>query len=195
MSSAVKEYRYDSFLLIGIVLTFSSLAIVLGKPALLVGFSGLIITVLITFADFEFAIIATSVWVFLQYFFTRDLHVLPEVFTLVDECFLVGIGCYLIWNIVNKKIRIKITGFDVTLLLFIALGVVSTILNENPIINIVLGLRCYFQYIILYYAITYLDITEKTCKKFLNVIFFMVVLQVPANDVPILHLDSIISST
>jgi hypothetical protein len=63
--------------------------------------------------------------------------------------------------------------------LFLFIGIVSAILNKNQIINTILGLRCYVQYIVLYYAISYLGISDKFCKLIINTILTLVVVQVP----------------
>jgi len=127
----------------------------------------------------EFLITATVIWAFLQYFFTRDLKVLPELFTLVDEAMLVGILFYFMAQMLQKKICIEFGGFEKVFLLLVATGVLSTLLNNNGFFNVVTGLRCFFQYVILFYALSYLNLSDKYCKRIMAVILTMVLLQIP----------------
>jgi len=171
--------KYEVVLILNIILISICLSFFYNKAIFIIALFALITLTIITFAKVEIAIISALIWPYVQYFLTRDLKLLPDFFTLIDECFLLSIVIYLVWNLLNHKIRVTFTYFDAALISFLLVGLVSAVLNKNPIINTILGLRCYVQYIVLYYAISYLKISDKFCWITINTVLTLVVLQFP----------------
>jgi len=144
-----------------------------------VGLLALTFLTMVTFIQVEIALFCALVWPFCQYLLTRDLKLLPEFFTLIDECCLFAIVLYLAWQLCMGRIRPRFTRFDGALLAFLGVGLLSAALNRNPTVNTVLGLRCYLQYLVLFYALSYLKLSDRFCRLLLHTMLGLVLVQVP----------------
>lgn len=171
--------KYDKLFYLSVFVVSIFMTAFYNQAVGVVGLFMLVILVFITFARVELAIIISLVWPYFQYFFVNDIKILPNYFTLIDECCLISIFIYMAWSLFNNKIHFTFCYFDVFLISFMFIGIVSAVLNNNPVLNTILGLRCYIQYIILYYAISYLDISDKFCRLLINSMLALVIIQVP----------------
>ena len=134
---------------------------------------------LITIIDPRVGIVGAVVWPYLQYLLTRDLNLLPEYFTLIDEMFLTCLFLAFVLKVFVRSIRFKVTIFDIILTTFVLFGILSFVVNKSPLLNAIMSFRYYFQYVILYYVISYFDF--KTSFKYFIVLLMLALslIQVP----------------
>ena len=120
---------------------------------------------LLTFATF-----------FLDWFAT-DLNILPHSATWLIEVILL----ILLLKVVLLKLKtkdIKGANFDKILLALIVIGTVSAVGNGCSPFKILLGMRVYFKYILMFYILINLELDEKFLKRIIIVVLALIALQV-----------------
>ena len=114
---------------------------------------------------------------FSQYWFTKDLEILPVYFVWLDDGVLF---LMLIYVIVNLRVNWKDIFFKKWVAGFIISALISATINETLFtINTILGIRYFLQPILLFIIIYNSRFNESDLKKIINFIFFMVMVQFP----------------
>ena len=77
----------------------------------------------------------------------------------------------------DGRIQIRRTPIDVLLILFILVGLISTLFNRSPFIVFILGMRPWLRYVALFYVITWLDWPDGLQRRFMWGLFGVAVIQ------------------
>ncbi|MFH0854007.1 MAG: O-antigen ligase family protein [bacterium] len=116
----------------------------------------------IPFEPFLLKFASDGIYPFLKYF--AEILILILFFAVLSEHFL-------------KKDKFIKTPIDTPLAAFIAITFVSSILNRTNLSLWILGLRQIFRYVLLYYAIIYSRLSKETAKKFIVLLFLVLLAQ------------------
>lgn len=105
---------------------------------------------------------------FFQYGFYR-LHKI-QILNLVDEFLIIALFLILIFakHSGSGSILLKRTKYDFIIISLILLAILSSLLNQIPFINFLLGMKSYFIYFLLFYSIYWLNFSELHIKKILQ---------------------------
>jgi hypothetical protein len=114
----------------------------------------------------------------LQYLFTRVFRLFPEEFVWLDELCLMLLLFIIAFRIVKNRKYIK-TPIDLALSLFLIIWLLSAMANSVPPLNALLGLRGLLQYVIIFYAIVYLDFNREEQVNIVKLILILALFQVP----------------
>lgn len=141
------------------------------------------VPIVVVFFSFpRMAVIAVILFAQIQYTFTtiNDYlfpRVLPMSFQWGDEPILVALLAALVFGRIVKGRSLHSTPINKPFFLFCFFTVASIIINMNPFLQSVYGLKYVFQMIILYFAIVNMDFDEKFLRKLRNLILGIAIFQ------------------
>lgn len=118
-------------------------------------------------------------WIPVELWLLKDLRVIPQWATWLDEGLLVLIMIEWVVRmfVVNKEYRR--TPLDFPLIGFLLVGVFSALINRVSLISVLFGFRAPLQYILLYFAIVNSRISEAFFRKLIMISAFFALLQIP----------------
>ncbi len=141
------------------------------------------IAVSLSFAAFTHrrtVLIAAVLWIYIQYFLTRTLEVLPKPGVWGDEACL---GALLLGSLLTSCLRGETAFHHVPgwrmLVSFVALGIISGALNGLPAENVALGIRGFVQPALYYVILIHVPYDATFQKKVARLIQMLVLLQCP----------------
>jgi len=114
-----------------------------------------------------------------QYLFTRQFNILPEFVTVFDDLLCLCLIVHTVYSVFLKKVTYNLDTTDVLVLFFLFSALISVMLNSVPILNAVLGLRCFFIYYILYASAKVYKFSINDIKKILDLLFLLVLIHIP----------------
>ena len=126
-------------------------------------------------------VIISLVWFNIQYYFTKQLEILPEYFIWLDDIalFIAVIISFILFKFSMNNIKI-IKKINLSIQLFIICGVISWYLNGGSLLQLVLGLRSFLQFYLLFIVVTNTPFTKDELKIFIKIIILFCLLQLPA---------------
>jgi len=162
-TSAAPPQGFSKALLIGFATLAGSvwiLAALNQRVSLVLG--GLFGLAMIVFLFFH-PRIALLMFVFLvptRFWWTDDLHLLPSALRFADDAVLIVLGLRVVCDRLRTGRLITRTPWDIPFFIYFGVGLVSTIVNQVPIINAVAGIRAP-----VFYALTLL-VVANGCEHF-----------------------------
>ncbi|HEY0090475.1 MAG TPA: hypothetical protein VGB37_16615, partial [Candidatus Lokiarchaeia archaeon] len=109
---------------------------------------------------------------------TEEAGLFPHAFSWIIEAILILLFIKILLPKINRKL-IRGSNIDKILLIIVILGIVSALINGFTIVNILLGFRVYFKFIIVFYIIINTNFSEKTYKNLIIFLLAMILFQVP----------------
>jgi hypothetical protein len=137
-----------------------------------------IVTAIVALANAQLGIILVILLTFFQDWLIFSMRLLPENFALLSE----GLILVLTLKVIPKLIidrSWKKAPIDFLMLLLFLITLMSGIMNNMTFLEIVLGMRIYFRYIMFYYIIINLDFTEDFLNKLVMVFVYVAVISIP----------------
>ena len=158
-------------------------AITLKAPILLVAFvlapAGVVLGQL-CFQKRELVFLIAVLWVYIQYWLTRDIKILPGAGVWGDEACLGGLvfGAML-RNAARGRWAIRTAPGATPILIFVALGVASGLMNKVSPLHMVLGLRGLLQGFLFYIVIIQFPYNEGFMRRIMKMLRYICALQLP----------------
>ena len=120
------------------------------------------------------------IWIFIQYFFTRTIKVLPQPAVWGDEACLFGLllGSILA-SFLNGSAIMQRVPAGRPLLAFMAIGIISGWINQLPFNNVLLGLRGMVQPALFYVVFINTPFDEKLFRRIMKSMQALVLIQCP----------------
>lgn len=125
------------------------------------------------------AILLILFWVPIQYMPTKAAQILPQSAVWFDEVMVVGLALASFMRLVFMRTKFVPTPVDLSLLGFILIGAISTVLNGVSPIIAIMGLRGMLQFPLLYYAILNFKLTDRTLRLIIWIIILTALIQIP----------------
>ena len=119
------------------------------------------------------------VWIPIQYWLTKDLGLLPRAAVWLDELLVVVLGLGLVIRQLQSGDVIRRTAIDRPLAAFVAIGVISALANSVRPEIALLGLRDTLQYVVVFYAITWLPASREQDRRWLRILLGIALVQAP----------------
>lgn len=117
---------------------------------------------------------------------TYELLPRQTVFLLIDLLVFV-ITLKAVIALISKYRKPRWTPIDIPLMLLLFLIILSSIVNGIPIISLGVGLRFYLKFLLLFYAIINLNLSETFFKRAILLLVVLILLQVPVVLIQFLH--------
>ncbi|MCL5029011.1 MAG: hypothetical protein M1480_08335 [Bacteroidetes bacterium] len=148
-------------------------------PSLWVVVVVLISLILLGIKDDLYFIYAIIITVFLQYWFTRTLELFPKPAVWIDEILLITLMLKIIIIKIVQHTKWYRTSLDYSVLFLLIIWLSSWIVNRSPVLNSVLGLRSFAQFILFFYLLVQLNITEQQKRKIFKFVYIFILIQIP----------------
>jgi O-antigen ligase len=166
------------------VLVFLFTAVFLGigvvlQPLVAFALLGLLSVCFILLYDDRIFVLIIIVWNVIQYLPTRVYPVLPDQAVWIDDG---AVFILVIYWFVRRLFSGQFQGhlkFDLIFLFFVAIGVISTLINQVSLQIAVEGIRAIVQPFLLYYILQFGNYSKKTLYFFVVLIFVMFSIQLP----------------
>lgn len=137
-----------------------------------------LVLAIIAWVNSQLGVVLIITLTFFQDWLIYGLNVLPNNFALLSEGLIVALSIKVIPNLIRTKSWQK-TSIDNIMLLFVLLNLMSAIINDLTFLEIVLGIRLYFRYILLYYIIVNSNLDEVYLRKLVYVYIGTAIVSVP----------------
>ena len=126
------------------------------------------------------------VYIFLLFslhWLTDSLQVLPKLFNLVPDALALAMFLSATARRLYRHRTLPRTPIDVGVMLFTVVAVASALLNQrDPLLVLLNGLfRQNLKFILLFYAIVYLDWPERLGRRMINLFIMLMLLQIPVS--------------
>lgn len=136
------------------------------------------ISLLVAFLRPAWALWFIGVWIHFQHLLTHDLGLIPRAGTWLDEGILLLLLIRMIFVVIRRNKWFR-TPVEPLFWAFLSLGIVSSLANRVQPVHAVLGLRSLLQYIVFFYIVLNSGFKEIDLKIFVQILFTIVLLQVP----------------
>jgi hypothetical protein len=130
--------------------------------------------ILILLKDKQIGFYLIIIWVFFADWFVQ-IGVVPTQLTWLPEIVLV---VYTLSFLLREKF-IRRTPFDIPILLFVIIGIISAIFNGRTPVSVLLTFRLDLKFILMFYLLVSFDLPEKFYKTMTNVFLILLVIQIP----------------
>jgi len=110
------------------------------------------------------------------------LGIIPKEITWLPDVIIFAFAIKAIYIEADKK-RWRNSPVDITILLLLLFALVSALYNNVSLVTVLLGLRNYFKYILMFYILRNIEIDEKLYRYFLYAIIILGLLQIPITSV------------
>lgn len=175
---ATKRFPMLLVLLIGTFLSIPiGAAIALEQTTFLLVIIFVIISI-IALANEHVGIILVVLLTFFQDWLIFSVKLLPENFALLSEGLILILALKLMPRLIIERSWLK-TPINYLVLLLILLSLMSGIINNLTFLELALGLRIYFRYIMLYYIILNFDLNENFLNKLIMVFVSTAIISIP----------------
>ena len=155
------SFAHESYLAVIILVSLPFLGIIFYRP--------------------EIGLWALFVVVFMFDWLAIELHLLPQQATWLSEILIVGIFFGVLSRKLVRRQRFLTTPLDLPILFLILNILVSALLNALSLPTLLVGVRSYLKYILLFYAVVNLPLSLKWEKLFIWVLIIATFLQVPVS--------------
>ncbi|MCL5030749.1 MAG: hypothetical protein M1480_17190 [Bacteroidetes bacterium] len=139
----------------------------------------LISLILLGIKDDLYFVYSIVTLVFIQYWFTRTLELFSKPALWIDEILLVVLLLKIIIIKISQHSKWYRTPLDYSVLFLLIVWLSSWLLNRSPILNAVLGLRSFTQFILFFYLVVQLKISEQQKINIFKFIYIFILIQVP----------------
>lgn len=119
------------------------------------------------------------VWVPIQYFLTKDLGLLPRAAVWLDELLVMTLGAVLLIRQAQERDVLRRTPVNVPLLVFVAVAILSAVLNRVAPHIAILGMRDTLQYVVVFAALAWLPLDDVWDRRWLRIAFVVGAVQAP----------------
>ncbi|HEY3374482.1 MAG TPA: hypothetical protein VGK02_05410 [Candidatus Aquicultor sp.] len=117
-------------------------------------------------------------WTIIQYWFTDDFHILPQTAVWLDEALIMIVILSVVIRKALRREPLARANLSRPILLFIAIGLIATIWNQNSLLIGLVGIRGILQYALVFYAIINLELSQREQKRFIGVMIAGAILQI-----------------
>lgn len=127
---------------------------------------------------FEYLVYSIIVYCYIQYFLQRITNL--QIVSQLDDILIIVFLIVLIISKLNKgNLTLKTTHFDLFIIFFSILFLISGYVNGVPILNFLLSFKTYYIYVILFYCLVNLKPDVSFLKRVKKLIVYCFVLQLP----------------
>ncbi|RJQ51022.1 MAG: hypothetical protein C4521_13090 [Actinobacteria bacterium] len=130
------------------------------------------------FANHRAAVFLILLSVFLFGWLSSVLGVLPRQATWLPELALIALSLRLMLEVPRKR-EVRILPADLALACLLLIGLVSSLANLERATVLAVGLRNYFKFVPLFYAIRWLDFDDDFLRRMLKALVAVALVQVP----------------
>lgn len=108
----------------------------------------------------------------------KGLGFIPPHFTWIPEVVLIILAAKALYLIARRQGVIR-SPVDIPITLFIIVGVFSSFVNDRNLLTAMLAFRIDLKFLLMFLILANTDLTERVYKKLLNVMIFLLVIQIP----------------
>jgi hypothetical protein len=179
MNDAARGRLMAGLVLIGIAAIGFVLNYFIVKPSALFWLAILgLLGGIIVLSNNALAISVLATVVFLADWLSEVVQVVPRQITWLPDVILIALGLKVLFYAAKER-RFYRTAIDAPLMFLLAFGVISAFINGASFEVVVLGMRNFFLYVILFYVISQLRFEEQFIKRAVKVLLVVAFLQVP----------------
>ncbi|MBN1155738.1 hypothetical protein JXB12_12540 [candidate division KSB1 bacterium] len=106
------------------------------------------------------------------------LEIIPKEITWLPDVIIFVFAAKALYIQAEKR-QWRSTSFDLIMLLLLLIGVFSALYNNVSFVTMLLGLRNYFKYVLMFYILRNIEMEEKFYRVFLYVLIVLGLLQIP----------------
>lgn len=124
------------------------------------------------------AISILAATVFLVRWLSEVIQIIPRQITWLPELILIGLGLKVLVSAAKQR-QFRKTAIDGPLMLLIVFGIISAFINGANFEVVILGIRNYFTYVVLFYVVSQLEFEELFIKRATKILVAVAFLQIP----------------